>query len=431
MSILDKLTSYETIGYEYSEAWATGKWDGRDRLLRQASNKAWYFPEGLLPMITQTLAAFGYSVELAPRQKPNKTLRTVHWRGPKLRDYQITTVNATLDKLNKGEGCIINLPTGAGKSLILMKIIHEIGAPTLITVHNKELMNQWKTEIETNLGYVAQLYGGGKKKDWESANVSEITIAMIQTLAKDDKLNLNHFDLLAGDEIHHYSAPIFSKVAMKCNAFYRIGMSATTSREDGAELKFIGGIGQIIKPIDAKQLIEQGYLTRPELIIQRPPSPEKLGYTYQQEYMNGIVLNEGRNQMIARIAKEYIWRGKQVYVNVKIKKHGERLAQLIGCEFIHASSKNRTSEINDFSCSKSRAIVSTLLGEGISINGIDVIVMASAGKSATATIQRAGRVLRLKDGKSKATIVDFADSGKRLRQHYEKRRQTYKEILGI
>lgn len=431
IGILTKLTSYETIGYEYSTAWATGEWDGRVYLLKQARNKAWYFPEGLLPTITQTLRAFGYSVEIPEKHKPAKSLRSVVWRGPELRDYQKHTINEAMRLLDKGNGCILKLPTGSGKTMLGMNLIHKLGVPTLITVHNKELMNQWKEEIESNLDYVAHLYGGGKKKDWETANHSEITVAMIQTLAKDTKLDLNHFNLYLADEVHHLSATTWYKIAMKCNAYYRIGMSATTSREDGAELKFIGGIGRIIEPISAKQLIEEGYLTRPELQIINPPSPQRLGYTYQQEYTNGIVLNEGRNAQIATTAIRYMNSGKQVYVNVKIKKHGERLAQLIGCEFIHASSKNRDAEIRSFSEGKSRVIVSTLLGEGVSINGIDVIIMASAGKSATATIQKAGRILRLKEGKSKATIVDFADSGKRLRQHWEKRRQTYREVLGI
>lgn len=431
INILDKLTSYEMKGYEHTTSWQTGKWDGVVRLLKQSRNGTWYFSEGLLPQIRQTLKAFGYSIELQSRIKPNKTLRDVHWRGPELRDYQKTTINSAIAEFSKGEGCILNLPTASGKTLMGMKIIHELGVPTLITIHNKELMKQWKTEIETNLGYIANLYGGGKKKNWESANCSEITIATVQTLVKDTKLNLNHFDLLLADEVHHYSADTWYELAKRFNMYYKCGMSATVDREDGSKLKFISSIGKILTTIDAKQLINEGYLTRPELIILRPPAPLKLGYTYQQEYNNGIILNEGRNQLIAETARKYVNEGKQVYVNVTRINHGKRLAQLIGCEFIDAKAKNRESEIENFTTGRSRAICSTLLGEGSNIIGMNVIVMASAGKSATATIQRAGRVLRLKEGKTKCTIVDFADSGKRLRQHFEKRRVTYREVLGI
>jgi superfamily II DNA or RNA helicase len=425
MGVLDKAMSYETVGYEYTEAWANGEWDGITRLMKQASNKAWFFPEGLLPRVRKILNAFGYKIEYKQRHAPNPKL-DLTWNGPALREYQNDVVTQTMKKLTAGEGCIVNLPTGGGKSICGMRIIYKLQVPTLITVHNKELMMQWVREISHVLGYVPSIYGGGKKeKD------GLITVAMVQTLTKDKNFPLNRFDLLLADEIHHYSAPTFEKVAMKCNSYYRMGLSATTRREDGAEMKFIGGIGSIIQPIDAKQLIKEGYLTKPKLIILRPPAPPKLGKDWQEEYTNGIVLNEKRNKLIAKTAWQYTSEGKQIYINVKMKEHGEKLASMINCDFIHASSKNRIQAIDDFACGEKRIIISTLLGEGVDIPGIDVIIMASAGKSTTATIQKAGRVLRIKKGKKEAIIVDFADSGRRLRNHFEKRREAYREILGV
>jgi len=64
-------------------------------------------------------------------------------------------------------------------------------------------------------------------------------------------------------------------------------MSATTTREDGAELKFIGGIGPIIAPVDAKQLIHDGYLTQPELVILNPPSPKSLVTPINKNILRG------------------------------------------------------------------------------------------------------------------------------------------------
>jgi superfamily II DNA or RNA helicase len=423
MSILDKITSYETIGYEYSEAWATGKWDGKVRLLKQALNKAWYFPEGLLPIITQTLRAFGYSVELAQRQKPNPSMN-LEWSGHNpLWPHQENVINMATNELEQGNGVTIALPTSGGKTTCAMWLMKQYNVPTIIIVPNQELMKQWKKEIKNTLNYNAGQMDGRK------TDIRDITIASIQTLTK--RQPEKQFDMMIIDECHRIGAPLFRKAALKLNSYYRIGLSATPKREDGAEIVLIAGIGKIITPVTAIELINQKRLTKPELVILRPPSPEKLGYTYQQEYNNGIILNERRNHLIAETTHKYLTEEKQAYVNVTRINHGKRLARLIGCEFIEAKSKNRESEINNFSIGKSKALVSTLLNEGVDIPGIDVIIMASAGKSATATIQRAGRVLRLKDGKDKAIIVDFADSGKRLRQHYEKRRQTYKDVLGV
>ncbi len=428
LKLLDTITSYEVIGHEYSDAWAMGKWDGKEHLLRKSKSDNYFFPEGLLTKVTQTLNLIGHQTHYIPRQPPHTQLKETTWNGPTLREYQIDTLNQMKTKLNNGEGVIACLPTGAGKSNIAMKLIHELRQKTLITVHNKELMKQWQKNIEKTLTYTTTLLGGGNKDTDKNA---DIMIAMIQTLTKDKKIKLDEYNMFIADEIHHYSSRTFHAVAMRCNAYYRIGLSATPKREDGADLKFIGGIGKIITPITAQQLMELGYIVKPKLIVLRPPSPAKLGRTYADEYRNGIVLNEARNQMIANTIKKYANNGDKVYVSVTQLAQGKRLETLSGAKFVDSKSNTRDKDIQNFIDNKTNVIVSTLLGEGIDIPDINVLIMAGAGKSEIATIQKAGRILRPSQGKNEALIIDFADSGKRLRQHYIKRRETYKTVFGI
>jgi superfamily II DNA or RNA helicase len=428
IKLIDIITSYTIIGHEYSNEWALGNWDGKEHLLRHTKAGDYFFPEGLLTKVIQILNLTGHQTHYIPRQPPREQLNKTTWNGPTLREYQLDTLNQMKMKLDNGEGVIACLPTGSGKSNIAMKLIHELRQKTLITVHNKELMKQWQKNIEKTLDYTTTILGGGNK---DTNKAADIMIAMIQTLTKDKKIKLDEYNTVVFDECHHYSSKTFNSVAMRCNAYYRIGLSATPKREDGADLKFIGGIGKIITPITAQELMDLGYIVKPKLIVLRPPSPAKLGRTYADEYRNGIVMNEARNQMIANEIRRYADNGDKVYVSVTQLAQGKRLETLSGAKFVDSKSKTRDRDIQDFIDGKTNTIISTLLGEGIDIPAINILIMAGAGKSEIATIQKAGRILRPSQGKNEAIIVDFADSGKRLRQHYMKRRETYKTVFGI
>jgi len=55
------------------------------------------------------------------------------------------------------------------------------------------------------------------------------------------------------------------------------------------------------------------------------------------------------------------------------------------------------------------------------------VIVAGAGKSAVATIQRVGRALRTRIGKDRAIIIDFWDIDKKyLNYHASKRYAVYK-----
>lgn len=232
---------------------------------------------------------------------------------------------------------------------------------------------------------------------------------------------------------HHYSSNTFYNVAMHSNAYYRLGLSATPKREDGAEKKFIGGIGSIIAPVTVQDLIEAGYLTRPKLEILNPPAPEVMSYKYADAYRNSIVTNIDRNAMIATKALELSNAGLQVYIHVTQIAHGKKLESIIpGSIFLSSKdTKTRGPVLQDFKERRLSTLISTLMGEGIDIPSMDAIIIACGGKSETALVQRIGRALRTHEGKHAAYIVDFADSGKWLRNHYQQRRMTYANTFGI
>lgn len=426
LELIDKTTSYLVQGYEYSEKWQSGEWDGYIHLLKKTPQGIYFLPVGLTWRVINILKALGYEVQYQTKlQRPAKSI-DFEWNGPELWPFQKDIINSTLTEINTGNGCVIASPTGSGKSLMGTYLIKEFGVPTLLLVHLKDLVGQWKRVLKETLDIDAAVYGSGKREH------GDVTIAMMQSLAKNKQFDYEHYKFLISDECHHLPCTTLWEIAMKSNAFLRCGLSATPKREQGDEIKIQASMGKIIQPVTPKDLIELGFLTKPRLEVIRAITPQTLGYNWATEYKNGIVLNEARNHQIATRVLDLLDENLQVYVHVTQIVHGTTLARLIGCPFISGKTpkKTRETEIEKFRQGTTRCLVATLLGEGFDIPSMDVIVLASGGKSEVALVQRIGRVLRKAKGKEEALVIDFADSGKHLRQHSMERFRVFRETYG-
>lgn len=310
-------------------------------------------------------------------------------------------------------------------TLIGTRIIPAIDKPTLILVHRRELMQQWKEAIKNNTGIDATVF------DDKNKSFGSVTIAMVQSLHNYlKKESLPIFDVLILDEAHHVPADTFYQVALKCDARYRIGLTATTEREDGSDLYMEAGLGQICISVSAEDLVTQQHLALPLFEFIDVPGTSYTKYAkFQDEYKFGIVLNDTRNRAIAARAKQLIKDGRQVYIHVEQIAHGKLLSDLIQIPFVYSKTKERDEIIDRFRKGEEPAIVSTLLGEGVDIPNIGAIIMAGGRKTKIGTIQKVGRALR--PGKEKdAIIVDFIDKGRHLSKHTHERYDAYCEFYG-
>jgi len=269
---------------------------------------------------------------------------------------------------------------------------------------------------------------------------------MIQTLSariKKQKYNDNgeieefrlDTGLLIADECHCISAATFYQVAMRINSRYRLGLSATPTRTDGAEMKIFAACGVIAAAVSVEDLVRDGYLTLPVFRLERLP-PVRIPYSasWATVYKSGIVLNMDRNARIAEIAEEYLSAGRQVYCHVNQIDHGKCLTGMIGgAVFVCGSTKKDEREdiINRFKSGEIRCLVSTLLREGVSIDGISCLIYGAGGKSEVSLIQTIGRALRVDPVFGDAIIIDFLDCGHRiLENHTQERISAYRENYG-
>jgi superfamily II DNA or RNA helicase len=158
-------------------------------------------------------------------------------------------------------------PTGAGKSLMLSKVIGNFYEqnPSLracvlahrdeLTAQNEEKFRWVNPAISTS---IVDSYG----KSWEG----QVTFAMVQTLSRESNLEqMPSLDLLVIDEAHHATAPSYRNVlehARKVNPELKLlGVTATPERGDKSSLGEV--FNNCCDQIKIGELILSGNLVRP------------------------------------------------------------------------------------------------------------------------------------------------------------------------
>ena len=152
----------------------------------------------------------------------------------KLRDYQIETCNKILLHLKNKQSGLVSVYTGWGKTCAALWIASQLKLKTLIIVHTENLLEQWKERINDFLGISNDEIGiiQGPKIDTHN---KKICIGMIQSISMKDYPvgSFKDFGLMIGDEIHHFSSRMFSRIFYKIGTKYNLGLSATLTRSDG------------------------------------------------------------------------------------------------------------------------------------------------------------------------------------------------------
>ena len=412
---------YEALSYKKN----FGKWEKSESLYDPYEKS---FPVGLIPRVKKFLNSKGYRVRVIDEREVEGIKLNSGWNEKyELRRYQQKAVRKAI----KAKMGVLALPVGSGKTVVGLRVVHELDLSTLIVVHTKELLYQWKEKAEDVLGVEAGIVGDNK---WSE---KPITVAMIQTLLSRgaDRLKLP-YAIVIFDECHRTSAAEkFYQLGMSLPQVYRFGLSATPWRRiRGEEMKIEGAIGPIIYEVKADELIEEGFLAKPKFEIIRYKSGPALAEGYKELYEEMIMENEERNKAIVEKAIELAKDGHRVLIDVRRIDHGEILVKMlkergINAEFLSSQSPDRWEIFEKFKNGEIQVLVSTLLKEGVDIPEISAIILAGGGKSNIMTIQTIGRALRPKDGKE-AVIVDVQDDDPLLFTHFLEREKALKHYYG-
>jgi superfamily II DNA or RNA helicase len=382
------------------------------------------FPSGLLPMILDWLDQEKLKWQIDDKRvEPKKNSVKIMNKLP-FPDFRYYQEEAVKNLMVDGRGIVV-LPTGTGKTVTAAKMIWELGVRTLIITPNKEITKMMREVM-------VRYFGSGSVDVLNTKSVKikkSISIVNIQALIKIDPSVMKGIDAVFIDEFHHSAATTYQEVNEKHlkDVYFRIGLTATNFRNDGSDLALQGVLSEVLYEYSVKQAIDDGFLVKPTFeITKNKISTQET--QYQKVYREGIVENEGRNQIIAELAKEV--KDEKTIILVQYKEHGERLKELIPwAEFIHGEETDdaRAHMMEDFRDGELMCLIGTsVIGEGVDLPCAENLIMAGGGKARSQVIQNIGRVLRIFAGKVKATIFDFTDrDGGFLEEHSLERSDIY------
>lgn len=408
-------------------------WDGRAHALEWSRKYgAWTLPAGLLDVVQAHLP---HLTVLDQRRRPQERQR-FEWTGPTPRGYQIEAVMSVLEA-NPPRG-LLELPIRSGKTLIAGRIIRKLGWRTVFVVETDMLLRQSARALSEDLGgiKIGMIGGGNWNPDW-------ITVATIQTLTKRVEAAealLAKTDLLIVDEIHHMKATKWRGPIMRCDAWAKIGLSATIFRTEGLGIWLRACCGSKLYETPIQRLIDEGYLIAPVVLIYPTPHTPGAGQIDQRDYRRAykelVVTNPLRNAMIADLAEDGARHGMRVLVDTGRVEQLKILVKMLETRGVAVSEiwgqtpgPRRDRIMEKFRRADTQVVVGTVLGEGVDIPELEMVINAEGLKSKIATIQRL-RNLTIYDNKDRAVVVDFKDDQHpHLRRHSRDRLEVYRDYM--
>ena len=362
------------------------------------------------------------------RLKDGKTIN-LKFNG-ELRDFQKPIVETYLKHAKiKGSG-LLEIHTGAGKTVMGLKIIEQLKQKTLIIVHKEFLLRQWEERIlqflpDAKVGRIQ-----AAKLDYED---KDIVIGMLQSLSMkeyDSKI-FEEFGLTIIDEVHHISAEVFSRVLFKVVTKYALGLSATLKRNDGLTKVIKMFLGDVVYKKERKG--------------ENDVTVKAIQYSTQDEEFNELKLdwrgNVAFSTMIKKLCefnprREFILKVLEklledeinhqimilghnksllIYLHDAIKYHG-----LATVGYYVGGMKEKELKISE----GKKVIIATyaMAEEGLDIKTLTTLIMATPKVNIT---QAVGRILRCKENKS--TIIDIVDQHGIFQRQYKKRITLYKK----
>ena len=423
LTTLKKKYSAKVPGYNYSTAYKKRGWNGEKYFF---SDKTGKFGTGLLSHILEDLTYLGIEYKIEDLRESIHS-EDISLPGVTLRDYQESAVKKAL----KAKGCIIKAPTGAGKTLILGGILKALEDKRgLVFFTKKQLLKQTYDELRGWGIDVGLAFGDG-------VILKPITLCTVQSIDKVIDTHLESSEFIIFDEVHEFAK---GKVATKViksfpNAAYRIGMTATVPRDPMSRLNLISGLGSVIEEVEAKELIDEGFLTEP--LIQIIPikdtgTVEDTELSYREIYEKFVTENDTRNDMIVELAKKIQQKPSRTLIIVKDLKHAEILHSNIPNSFKLEGKDDlgiRKKTIDAFKDDKISVLIgTTIMQTGIDIPEITHLINARGLKSEIATLQALGRALRIHKSKNRVFIYDFFDRAPYLEKHAKERIKSYKSL---
>lgn len=273
--------------------------------------------------------------------------------------------------------------------------------------------------------------------------IKPVTIICYQALSNVSELFLAEIEMLIIDEAHTASVSQIRNASLKMTkAAYRYFFTATPWRDLKPQMHLLLSVigDHIIYELKGKSAADKKIIATPHLTFIQAPKPntyldpKKLKNPYQRK-MQGIIANESRNAFIVQKCVDLYNDGHNIFIAV------DEIAHL---DILEARFKHLNIEVNSIhgelnslvkrervkkagSAEGPLVTIGTMaVGLGTDMPNVDVVFLASGGKSSIRFIQRIGRGSR--KTKTDFYIYDLWDwFNDKLLAHSKERLKIYKE----
>ncbi len=312
-------------------------------------------------------------------------------------------------------GGILQAAPGFGKTVCTLALVARLNVPTLVVVHKDFLVRQWVKRIKRFLPDAKVGIAQQKKCEYKGKH---IVIGMVDSIAdrQYDTSFYNHFGLVVTDEVHRIGAATWSSVPPRFPARYRLGISATPRRKDGAQDVFFNHIGPIVF---------KGSVERLPCKVKRVFSPYRLPHNkdfnetllHKTQLLRMLCANGARNQLIVdQIVRAVEAKRKVMVLSERLDTHLRKLHDRLmakwpeekgpapSCSFFIGGLTEEQQEAAE----EAQVIFATaqLVTEGLDIPAIDTLILATPLSDIE---QAVGRIQRPCYGKKEPIVVDIHD----------------------
>lgn len=399
------------------------------------------------------------SISLAKKWAPSKRNAT---KTP--RKHQLTALENWVKNGRRG---ILEHATGSGKTFTAICAIRDAldrGKSVLVLVPSKELLRQWKTEIEDNIRDIPVHYllCGDGFNSWKSnstlqlwtrmsSNQKKITIAIMDTACSNQFVHSvvagSHL-LLVADEVHRIGSPARRNI-LQIDAGERLGLSATPIRYGdpigtSAIFDYFGGV---VPPIfSLEDAIKSGVLTKyyyHPLQVHLSPTEQDAWLAISKEIRKLIAMSGKKDEPVSHIIASNPRLKMKLLARARIVKQAEnkiplaldviqkyyndeqkwivycdnqtQLAQVLSLllkngydayEYHSEMTGDRDETLSYFAKYGGILVSIRCLDEGVDIPSTTHALILASSKNPREFIQRRGRILRRFPGKHFAQLYD-------------------------
>jgi superfamily II DNA or RNA helicase len=306
------------------------------------------------------------------------------------------------------DNSIINAWVSWGKTFTGLAIAGKLGQKTLVITHTVALRTQWEKEVKKVYGIQPGIIGSGQ------FNIdSPIVIGNVQTLYKHKDKVAKQFGTLIVDECHHIPANTFNRLVDSSYARYKIGLSGTVERKDGRHVLMSDYFGPTRFTPPRENYMEPSI----DIIQTRIRFMDGARIPWANR-VNDLVSQNEYGELVSLLAAAYRKQGHYVLLLSDRVNFLKRIERTLGeaCEII--TGETTTDERDAKMARVMNGEVQILLGtqsifsEGISVNRLSCLILATPVSNTPLLTQLIGRVIRNFEGKKDPVIVDINLKGK-------------------